>query len=211
MKINTLTKEEAKGRGYAVFSNTSTTKHTVVDLSRTRTQKDIVLQLPNKDIVTVSSIPNGENGAVLLSYHNKEKRTIIKTFNGKNKDVEVDGSFILYYGKPSAKENVLLESGQKLIGDNQEKDINKTDIKFPNTDIVDIVQEKEERTLSIKLPNKDCVTVCSIPFFTADGGKSGTLDIKYHNEDKKTLLWDFSDPSKIVEVKGLFTLDYQNK
>lgn len=78
----------------------------------------------------------------------------------------------------------------------------------PHT-VIDLSEVKEgAHTISIKLQNGECVTACIMPFFTIDGGKSGTIDIKYHNEQKETVVKTMgSMPSEKVS-SSLYTLEY---
>lgn len=79
----------------------------------------------------------------------------------------------------------------------------------PHT-VIDLSDVKEgAHTISVKLQNGDSVTMCMIAFFQADGGQSGTIDFKYHNEEKETRVIAFKD-GKDEEIKGpLYTLDYK--
>jgi len=70
-------------------------------------------------------------------------------------------------------------------------------------------EDEGMHTISIKLPNGDFVTTCIVPFFTYDGGKSGTVDFKYHNEKAQTTVMGFENGTSKVISADLYTLDYK--
>lgn len=78
----------------------------------------------------------------------------------------------------------------------------------PHT-VIDLSDVKEgAHTISVKLQNGDTVTLCVIPFFQASSGENGTIDIKYHNEEKETSVKTMGSGKSKTISSSLYTLEY---
>lgn len=78
--------------------------------------------------------------------------------------------------------------------------------------VIDLSEMKEGmHTLSVLLPNGDAATFCVIPFFSADGGKSGTIDFKYHTNEGSSKVIGFSTKGDQHVEAEVYTLAYKNK